>query len=91
MKLLKQYKNLIMLVAVIVLAICVVASDPLGMIAGRKLARERIYNQIAIEEAETEKRIAVIKVEQKAEMIRIYQGIGNAGAEGEPGSHGENE
>ncbi len=75
MKYLKQYRNLIMVVLGVILVICVIAADPLGIIVKRQQERAQIRNQIAIEEAETAKQIALIQAEQEAELIRIHQGI----------------
>ena len=90
MKILKQYKNLIALVAAVILVIGIIASDPLGIIAKRKYERAAIRNQIAIEQAQTQKRITVIRAEQEAEMIRIYQSLGDVDAEDMIGAHSEN-
>ena len=81
MKLLKRYKNLILLVAAIIVAICIIASDPLGTAVKHRHEREAIRNRIAIEQAETEKRIAIIKAEKEAELIRIHQSLGNVETE----------
>ena len=77
LKVIKQYKNLIALIIAVVLIIAVIASDPLGCMARRRHERAAIRNQIAIEQAETDKRLAVIKAEKEAEIIRVYQGFGN--------------
>ncbi len=86
MKVLKQYKNMILLAVAIVLIISIIAMDPLGMIEKRRHERAEIRNRIAIEEAETAKRIALIQAEREAELIRIHQGLGSvsAGDNGEP-------
>ena len=81
MKLLKQYKNLILLVTAIIVVICIIASDPIGTAVKHRYEREAVKNQTAIEKAETEKRIAIIKAEQEAELIRIHQSLGNVDAE----------
>ncbi len=80
MKFLKQYKNMILLAVAIVLIIGIIAMDPLGMIAKRRHERAEIRNRIAIEEAETAKRIALIQAEREAELIRIHQGLGSVSA-----------
>lgn len=77
MKLLNQYRNLITLVIVTIIILVTVASDPLGTAVKRKQERAAIRNQIAIEQAEAEKRIAIIKAEQEAEIIRIHQSLGD--------------
>ena len=80
-QILKQYRNLIGLVTVTILIIIVLASDPLGMVVKRRQERAAVWNQIAIEKAETEKRIAIIQAEQEAELIRIHQGLCDVTAE----------
>ncbi len=81
MKILKQYKHLIIVVLGIIVVICVIVSDPFGMIVRRQQERAQIRNRIAIEEAETAKQIALIKAQQEAELIRIHQGIGSVSVE----------
>ena len=44
----------------------------------RKQEREHIRNQIAIEQAETDKRIAIIKAEKEAELDSILEKYGCA-------------
>lgn len=70
----KQYKNLILLAAVAVFLILLVAADPLGYFARRVHDRAAIRNAMAIEEAETEKKVALIKAEMDAELRRIMAG-----------------
>lgn len=71
---LKQYKNLIILSAIVLGVIVLVASDPLGYFAERRHQRALIYNRIAIERAEAEKEVAIIKASMEAELVRIRQG-----------------
>lgn len=70
----KQYKNLIVLVMGLILVIVITAADPLGFFAERRHQRAAIRNQIAIEKAETEKQIALIKAEKDAGLLRIQRG-----------------
>jgi len=72
---LKQYKNLILLVAAFLLVIGIIAADPLGFVTERRHQRSVIRNEIAIEKAEAEKRIAIIKAETDAELARIQNGV----------------
>ena len=74
-QILSQYRNLIALVIVVILIVTLVASDPLGIVMKRKQEIAEIRNQIMIEEAEAEKKVAIIKAEQEAELIRIHQGL----------------
>ena len=67
----KQDKNLILVMAAVILAVTVLAADPLGFGAKRAHDRAAIHNQIAIERAEAEKQIAIIKAETDAELKRI--------------------
>lgn len=67
----KQYKNLILLMAGVIFVIAVLAADSLGFYAKRAHDRAAIHNQIAIERAEAEKQIAIIKAETDAELKRI--------------------
>ena len=71
----KQYKNLILLVTAVVLVIVILAIDPVGFFVERAHQRALIQNQIAIEKAETEKRIAIIQAEADAELVRIREGL----------------
>lgn len=70
----KQYKNLILVAVAILLIIGVIASDPLGYMAGRRHQRALIQNQIAVEKAEAEKQIAIIRAQTDAELERIRNG-----------------
>ena len=71
----KQYKNLILLILVVIFLVVLVASDPLGFCAKRAHDRAAIYNQMAVEKAEAEKEIAVIQARTEAELERIRQGL----------------
>lgn len=71
----KQYKNLILVVGIVLLLIVAIASDPLGFCAQRSHDRAAIRNQIAIEKAEAEKEIAIIKAQTDYELKRIGQGL----------------
>ena len=67
----KQFKNLIFLVLGILLFCLVLALDPLGYFAMRRQHRAVNLNQIAIAQAETDKRIAIIHAETEAELLKI--------------------
>ena len=71
----KQYKNLILLVIGIILLAALIVSDPLCFCAKRYQERSAIYNQIAIEKAETERQIAIIEAQKNAEIKRIEIGL----------------
>lgn len=71
----KQYKNLILLVAVVILFLIMIVSDPLGFCAKRAHDRAAIYNQIAIEKAEADRQVAIIHAERDAQLERIGQGL----------------
>lgn len=71
----KQYKNLILLVLAALFLTILVAADPLGYCTRRAQEREAIRNEMAIEKAEAEKKIAIIKAQTDAELERIRQGI----------------
>ena len=76
---LKQYKNLILICAAVLLVIGVIAADPLGFMTERRHQRALIHNQIAIERAEAEKQIAIIRAQMDAELKDIEAGgTGNA-------------
>lgn len=70
----KQYKNLILLAAIVVLVITLIACDPLGYFAKRAHDRAAIQNQIAIEKAEADKQIAIIKAQTEAALVKIQNG-----------------
>ena len=70
----KQFKNLIILLAVIVALLACLLSDPLGYFVARAKYKAQIMNEIAIENAETAKKIAIIKAETEAELLRIKAG-----------------
>ena len=69
-----QYKNLVLVVAAVILTVTFIASDPLGFCARRAHERAAIHNQMAIEKAEAEKQIAIIKAQTDAELKRLEQG-----------------
>ena len=71
----KQYKNLILLVIGVILIVTLIASDPLGYCARRSYERAAIRNQMAIERAETEYQIAVIEAKRNAVIKRIENGL----------------
>ena len=71
----KQYKNLILLAAAVILVVTLIASDPLGFCAQRAHDRAAIQNQMAIEKAEAEQQIAIIKARTEAELKRIDSGL----------------
>ena len=75
MKILKQYKNLILVAVAIILIIGLIAADPLGFVTERRHQRAMTLNQIAVEKAEAEKQIAIIKAQTEAELERIRQGL----------------
>ena len=70
----RQFKNLIMLLVVIVVLLACLLSDPLGYFVARAKYKAQIMNEIAIENAETAKKIAIIKAETEAELLRIKAG-----------------
>lgn len=70
-KKIKQYRNLILLVAVIAAVISLFAADPLGYAAKKQHERAAIRNQIAVEKAEAEKQVAILQAEKEAEVKRI--------------------
>ena len=74
-KKIKQYKNLILVVGIALLLAVLIAADPLGFCAKRSHDRAAIQNRIAIEEAEAEKKIAIIKAQTDYELKRIGQGL----------------
>ena len=71
----KQYKNLILVVGIALLLMVLIASDPLGFCAQRSHDRAAIRNQIAIEKAEAEKEIAIIRARTEYELKQIEQGL----------------
>jgi len=71
---LKQYKNLILLVIAVLLVIALIAADPLGFCTQRAHDRAAIRNQMEIEKALTEREIAIIKAQTEAELLRIRNG-----------------
>ena len=70
----KQYKNLILLTATVILVVILIAADPLGFCAKRAQERAAIYNQMAIEKAETEQQIAIINAQTEAALAKIQNG-----------------
>ncbi len=68
---LRQYKNLILLVTATLLVIALIAADPLGFCTQRAHDRAAIRNQMKIEKAQTEREIAIIKAQTEAELLRI--------------------
>ena len=72
----KQYKNLILLALAAISLIILVASDPLGYCTRRAHERAAIRNEMAVEKAEAEKKIAIIKAQTDAQLERIRQGLG---------------
>ena len=71
---LKQYKNLILLVTAVLLVIALIAADPLGFCTQRTYERASIRNQMEIDKAQTEREIAIIKAQTEAELLRIRNG-----------------
>lgn len=71
----KQYKNLILVAALAVIFIALAAADPLGYAAERAHSRAAIRNRMAIEKAEAEKEIAIIKARTEAELKQIELSI----------------
>ena len=73
--LISQYRNLIMLMVILLFAIALVAvfvaADPAGYFKERSYMKASFENRIAIERAETEKQIAIIQAEAEAEITRI--------------------
>lgn len=78
----KQYKNLILLSLAVILLTALIASDPLGFCTQRAHNRAAIRNQMAIEKAEADQRIAIIKAQTDAELKRIAQGDETEGISG---------
>ena len=74
MKILRQYKNLIAIAAVILIAV-LFASDPFEFHAKRAYERAAIHNRAAVEKAEAEKQIAIINAEKDAAVRRIARGL----------------
>ena len=74
-KKIKQYKNLILVVGIALLLAVLIAADPLGFCAKRSHDMAAIQNRIAIEKAEAEKKIAIIKAQTDYELKRIGQGL----------------
>ena len=74
-KKIKQYKNQILVVGIVLLMVILIAADPLGFCAKRSHERAAIRNQIAVEKAEAEKEIAIIKAQTDYELKRIGQGL----------------
>ena len=71
----KQYKNLILVVAFVAVIIAVIVGDPLGYAAERAHNRASIRNRMAIEKAEAEKEIAIIKAQTDAKLKQIELSI----------------
>ena len=72
---LKQYKNLILLVLAAVFILILIVADPLGFCAKRAHERAAIRNEMAIEKAEAERQIAIIRAQTDAELERISRGL----------------
>ena len=70
---LKQYRNLIMMVFIIA-AVAVIAADPFGVCINRAHERAAIRNQMRIEKVQTECEIAIIQAQTEAELIRLKSG-----------------
>ncbi len=70
-RVLKQYKNLILLVTAVILVALLIAADPLGFCTQRAHDRAAIRNQMEIEKAQTEREIAIIQAQTEAEVLRI--------------------
>lgn len=73
-RILKQYKNLILLVVAILLVIVLVAADPLGFGTQRAYERAAVRNQMAVEKAKTEQEIAIIQAQTEAALLQIKNG-----------------
>ena len=69
-----QYRHLLLLGIIVIALAVLIASDPLGFCVRRTHDRAAIRNQMAIEKAETEQRIAIIRAQTEAEMKRIASG-----------------
>ena len=70
----KQYKNLILVVALAAFFMALLCGDPLGFFARRAHERAAIHNQMAVERAEAEQQIAIIQAQTEAELKRIEKG-----------------
>ena len=71
---LKQYKNLILLVVAVLLIIALIAADPLGFGTQRAYERAAVRNQMAVEKAKTEQEIAIIQAQTEAALLQIKNG-----------------
>lgn len=71
-----QYRHLIICILIGVLCFLYLCSDPTGRAAQRKYERAKIENQIEIEKAETNKKLAIIEAEKEAEVLRIKNEAG---------------
>lgn len=65
-----RYRHLILVVSIVAL----VVADPLGYATSRAQHRATIRNQMMVERAETEKKIAIIQAETEAALARIAMG-----------------
>ena len=73
-RILKQYKNLILLVVAVLLIIALIASDPLGFGTQRVYERAAVRNQMAVEKAKIEQEIAIIQAQTEAALLQIKNG-----------------
>ena len=78
---LMQYKNLILITLAALLVIGLIAADPLGFVTERRHQRAVIRNEMALEKAEAEKQIAIIKAQTDAELKHIENGLPAAQSE----------
>lgn len=69
-----QFKNLELIIAGVLVLWAIILADPLGYCSARRQYRANIENQIAIARAETQHKIAVIKAQIEAELLRIKSG-----------------
>ena len=81
---LKQYKNLILLTAAVIFLVVIIAADPLGFCVQRAHDRAAVRNQMTIEKAETDQRVAIITARTEAVLRRIAEGETAADALAEP-------
>ena len=64
-----QFKNLYLMIAGILMMLAFF--DSLGLFAARRQYRANIENQIMIAQAETRQKIAIIRAETEAALLRI--------------------
>lgn len=69
----KQYKNLIFLILIIVLICIFLKTEFLMYIARRNYEISALQNKIIVEQAETEQRISLIKANTQAELVKIWK------------------